>query len=59
MLNTNSAQQPHLKNLSAQPDTSKNSLEERVDRYKETTLNNIRFSVIIKPAIISFVALLF
>lgn len=59
MLNTNSAQQPHLKNLSAQPDTSKNSLEERVDRYKVTALNNIRFSVIIKPAIISFVALLF
>jgi hypothetical protein len=59
MLNSNSAQQLHLKNLSAQSDTSKNSLEEKVDRYKETALNNIRFSVVIKPAIISFVALLF
>ena len=57
MLSTNSAPQPHLKNLSAQSDTSKNSLEERVDRYKETALNNIIFSVIIKPSIISLVAL--
>ena len=57
MLSTNTAQ-PQLKNLSIQPDASKNSLEERVDRYKETALNNIRFSVIIKPAIISLVALL-
>jgi hypothetical protein len=59
MLNKNSAQQSQLKDSNALTDTSKNSLEERVDRYKETALNNIRFSVIFKPALISFVALLF
>jgi len=58
MLNTNSAQQSDLRNLSRRPDTTKNSLEERVDIYKETALNNIQFSVIIKPSIISLVALL-
>ena len=58
MLNKNSAQQSYSKNPDALTDTSKNGLEERVDRYKETALNNIRFSIIIKPAIISFVALL-
>ncbi len=35
-----------------------NGLEEKVKLYKETAINNISFSVIIKPAIISFVALL-
>lgn len=35
----------------------KGSLEERVDRYKETALNNISFSIVTKPAIISLVAL--
>ena len=58
MLNKNSAQHSYSKNPDALTDTSKNGLEERVDRYKETALNNIRFSIIIKPAIISFVALL-
>jgi len=58
MLDTNTVPQPHLNNLSVQPDIFKNSLEERVDRYKETALNNIKFSVIIKPSIISLVALL-
>lgn len=58
MLNTNSIQQSDLKNLSRRSDTTKNSLEERVDIYKETALNNIKFSVIIKPSIISLVALL-
>ena len=33
-------------------------MRNELDRYKETALNNIRFSVIIKPAIISLVALL-
>jgi len=47
-----------MKNLGSLPGPSKNGLEERVDLYKEKALKNIRFSVIIKPAIISFVALL-
>ena len=59
MLNNISAQQSQLKNLDVQPDTLKDGLEERVDRYKEAALNKVRFSIIIKPAIISFVALLF
>ncbi|OGU62999.1 MAG: hypothetical protein A2315_03740 [Ignavibacteria bacterium RIFOXYB2_FULL_35_12] len=59
MLNNNFAQQSQFKNLDARHDSSKNGLEERVDRYKEAALNNIRFSVIVKPAVISFVALLF
>lgn len=59
MLNNNFTQQSQFKNLDARHDSSKNGLEERVDRYKEAALNNIRFSVIVKPAVISFVALLF
>lgn len=36
-----------------------NGLEERVDKYKKEALNRINFTVFIKPAIISFVALIF
>ena len=38
---------------------SNNGLEEELERYTETTLENIRFSLIIKPAIISLIALVF
>jgi hypothetical protein len=57
MLNTNVAQQTRSKNLAPFTESSKSGLEERVDRYKETAINNIRFSIVIKPAIISLVAL--
>jgi hypothetical protein len=36
---------------------SKNGLEDELDSYKEQAIHRIRFSIIIKPAIISFVAL--
>lgn len=58
MLNTDSTPKSRMKNLESLPSPSKNGLEEKVDLYKEKALKNIRFSVIIKPAIISFVALL-
>ncbi len=58
MLNIDSTPKSRMKNLGSLPGPSKNGLEERVDLYKEKALKNIRFSVIIKPAIISFVALL-
>lgn len=37
---------------------SKDGLEQELERYTETAVRNIRFSLIIKPAIISFVALI-
>ncbi len=37
---------------------AKNGLEAELDDYKETALRKIRFSVVIKPAIISLVALI-
>lgn len=57
MVTTNSTLQSTEKNLVDISETSKNSLEERVDRYKDTALDNIKFSVVMKPAIISLVAL--
>ena len=57
MSNPDVVQQSQNKNLSGSSDSSKNSLEERIDHYKEAALNNIKFSIIIKPAIISLVAL--
>ncbi len=36
---------------------SKDGLEEELERYTHTAVNNIKFSLIIKPAIISFIAL--
>ncbi len=35
-----------------------NGIDERLENYKKTALNNIRFSIIIKPALISFIALI-
>jgi hypothetical protein len=37
---------------------SKDGLEEELERYTQTAVNNIKFTLIIKPAIISFVALI-
>jgi hypothetical protein len=41
------------------PDTESNILDEKVEAYKKEAINQIRFSVVIKPAFISFVALIF
>ena len=41
------------------PDTESNILEEKVDAYKKEAIQQIRFSVVIKPAFISFIALIF
>src|SRR5690606_5338272 len=38
---------------------SKDGLEQELERYTESAVSNIRFTLIIKPAIISFVALIF
>ena len=38
---------------------SKDGLEQELERYTESAVSNIRFALIIKPAIISFVALIF
>jgi hypothetical protein len=40
------------------PDLIKNGLEEELDSYTRSAVSNIRFNVVIKPAIISFVALI-
>jgi methyl-accepting chemotaxis protein len=40
------------------PDSETNILEEKVDAYKKEAAQQIRFSVIIKPAFISFAALI-
>ena len=37
----------------------KNGLEERVDRYKDDAIENIKFAILVKPAIISLIALFF
>ncbi|RPI71483.1 MAG: hypothetical protein EHM47_10105 [Ignavibacteriales bacterium] len=37
---------------------SKDGLEQELERYTETAVSNIKFTLIIKPAIISFVALI-
>lgn len=41
------------------PDSESNILEEKVEAYKKEAISQIRFSVVIKPAFISFVALIF
>lgn len=50
-------QKSQVKKLTKLAPSFKNGLEEKVDSYKETAINNIQFSIIIKPAIISLVAL--
>jgi methyl-accepting chemotaxis protein len=40
------------------PDSETNILDEKVDAYKKEAVQQIRFSVILKPAFISFIALI-
>jgi hypothetical protein len=40
------------------PDTESNILDEKVDAYKKKAIQQIRFAVVLKPAIISFIALI-
>jgi hypothetical protein len=40
------------------PDSESNILEEKVDAYKKEAIHQIRFSVVVKPALISFIALI-
>lgn len=58
MLKTEQAKNPGETNKSAFPDIySKDGLEEELERYTKSAVNGIRFTLIIKPAIISLVAL--
>jgi hypothetical protein len=41
------------------PDSESNILDEKVEVYKKEAISQIRFSVVIKPAFISFIALIF
>jgi hypothetical protein len=41
------------------PDSESNILDEKVEAYKKEAISQIRFSVVIKPAFISFIALIF
>lgn len=57
MLPSITEQQTQVKNSRTIKEPYKNGLEERVDKYKESAIANINFSVVIKPAIISLAAL--
>jgi HPt (histidine-containing phosphotransfer) domain-containing protein len=57
MLKSDIIHQPKFNNPSSVSEPSKIGLEEKVDEYKEQAINDIRFSIITKPAIISLVAL--
>ena len=60
MLNTGQAKEETEQSNTKYPDIySKDELEEELERFTETSLNKIRFSLIIKPAIISLIALIF
>jgi methyl-accepting chemotaxis protein len=60
MLKTGQTKEETEINSPKYPDIySKDGLEEELERYTETALNNVHFSLIIKPAIISLVALVF
>ncbi len=59
MLKAETIARPADKNLTGANDLyAKNGLEDELDNYKEGAIGRIRFSIIIKPAIISFVALI-
>ncbi|HKB85199.1 MAG TPA: hypothetical protein VKD08_03435 [Ignavibacteriaceae bacterium] len=59
MLKAETIARPADKNLTGTADLyAKNGLEDELDNYKEEAISRIKFSVIIKPAIISFVALI-
>jgi len=57
MLNTKNPVEKTGSNLLNSPDILKDGLEEELDSYTRTAVSKIRFNVIVKPAIISFVAL--
>ena len=40
------------------PDLAKDGLEEELDSFTRSAVSKIRFNVVIKPAIISFIALI-
>jgi hypothetical protein len=48
-----------LKHINLNDPMVKNGLEDEIHKYKEHALRDLKFSVILKPAIISFVALIF
>ncbi len=59
MLKAETIARPTDKNLTGTSDLyAKNGLEDELDNYKEGAIARIKFSVIVKPAIISFVALI-
>lgn len=57
MLKAEVSSQPQLNRINVKKENQKSSLEEKVNEYKHDALSKIKFSVIIKPAIISLVAL--
>ncbi len=58
MLKAETIERPNDKHLSGQNDFyTKNGLEDELDSYKEDAIRKIKFSIVIKPAIISVVAL--
>lgn len=57
MLKTEVSSQAPFKNTNLVRESQKNSLEDKVNEYKKNALDKIKFSVVIKPAIISLVAL--
>lgn len=56
MLNQTTKAKDVTKNL-LNPDVTNNELERELEEYTKSAVRNINFSVIVKPAIISFVAL--
>ncbi len=58
MLKAETIERPTDKHMSGQNDFyTKNGLEDELDSYKEEAIRKIKFSIVIKPAIISVVAL--
>jgi methyl-accepting chemotaxis protein len=59
MLKAETTEKPSEKILTGSPDLyANNGLENELDSYKENAIRRIHFSIILKPAIISFVALI-
>jgi len=58
MLQTKNNLQDSGSSLFRSPDIAKDGLEEELDSYTRSAVSKIRFNVVIKPAIISFIALI-
>jgi len=58
MLQTKNNLQDSGSSLFRSPDLAKDGLEEELDSYTRSAVSKIRFNVVIKPAIISFIALI-